>query len=206
MGRGSATSPMLEARGSDGCFRRPTGPSCVTASWGPCVMTSTRRARPFEGKGGPAQRCHDMAYTATGDSCTSKKAACLAACKKEVFSPRVRRSRPPARRWHPRQHHARSCSRGRPRPRSRVASRRCSSLRRSRQNRRARSGSRRVRKASPPKVLRRRKAAAPSRRSTRLRAAAAAAAVATRKGAQRVEPCSWHTRIARRHEAALPPR
>ena len=37
---------------------------------------------PFEDKGGVAQECHDMAYTATEAACTAKKAECLAACKK----------------------------------------------------------------------------------------------------------------------------
>ncbi len=204
MDLGSATSPELEARGSDGCFRRPTGLSCVTASWGPCVMTSTRRARPSKARAARLRSATTWRTQRRKSRARARgpRASRLVRSRSSV-SPRVRRSRPPARRWHPGQRRARSCSRGRPRPRSRAASRRCSSLRRNRQTRRARSGSRRVRKGSPPKVLRRRKAAAPSRRSTRQRAAAA---VATRKGAQRVEPCSWHTRIARRHEAALPPR
>ena len=37
---------------------------------------------PFEGKGGPAQECHDMTYSATEEQCVAKKTECLAACKK----------------------------------------------------------------------------------------------------------------------------
>lgn len=75
---GSSTTPPAAPSSTTGA----AAPAAGHAKMGPVCHDIHESCEPFEGKGGPAQECHDMTYTATEDSCTSKKAACLAACKK----------------------------------------------------------------------------------------------------------------------------